>query len=107
MKRLACLGIVVAIVCFGLVCLAGPAVAYDEAKCKANVERLKKLVRPHKGLKLNFKTLLEAIDSIDEKEGGMDPKELESYIDIPFEDASWSKNFVKYMKEVEKYCVNK
>ena len=105
MKRLICLGSVLTVFCFCFVCIATPAAAYDENKCKQNVEKLKKLVRPHKTLKLNFKNLLESIDKIDEQEGGIDAKELEDYVNVPFEDAAWSKNFVKYMKAVETNCV--
>lgn len=106
MKRLAHLGIILTVICVATAWIAAPAAAYDENKCKQNVAKLKKLINPHKGLKLNFRQLLAAIDSLDEKEGGMPAKELEDFIDIPFEDAKWAKNFAKYMKEVEKYCVS-
>lgn len=76
--------------------------AYDEKKCNKSVEKLKKHIKAYRGLKI--KTLYKQIDDVDEKEGGWDAKELEDAIEPPFEDLSWTKKFVKYMDNIEKYC---
>ena len=75
---------------------------YDENKCKKSVEKLKKHIKSHRGLKL--KTLYKQIDDVDEKEGGWDAKELEAAVEPPFEDLSWTKKYIKYMNNIEKYC---
>jgi hypothetical protein len=79
-----------------------PAGAFDEQKCKSNVTKLLKLVKPYKGER--FKDLMKEIDALDEVEGGMDPEVLEEAVEVPFEDLAWSKKFAKYMDKVEKYC---
>jgi len=76
--------------------------AYDDKKCKKAVEKMKKHLKSHRGLKL--KTLYKKIDKVDEKEGGWDAKELEDAVDPPFEDLSWTKKFVKYMNKIEQEC---
>jgi hypothetical protein len=82
----------------------GPAsaTAYDKKKCNKAVEKIKKHLKSHRGLKL--KTLYKKIDKVDEKEGGWDAKELEAAVDPPFEDLSWTKKFVKYLNKVEQEC---
>ena len=83
---------------FGL----APAGAFDEKKCKKSVTKLSKHVKPYKNT--NFKKLLKVIDKLDDEKGGIDAKELEEAVEVPFEDLSWAKKFVKYLNNVEKYC---
>ncbi len=85
---------------FGL--LGSPAAAYDEQKCKKNVNKLYKLVKPYKDVK--FKSLLLSISKIDDIEGGIEEEQLEEQVEVPFEDMSWAKKFIKYMNKVEEYC---
>ncbi len=79
-----------------------PAGAYDEKKCKKSVSKLSKHVKPYKNT--NFKKLLKVISKLDDEKGGIDPKELEEAVEVPFEDLTWSKKFIKYLNQVEKHC---
>ena len=86
------------LLCPGLVQAEG----YDQVQCKKYVNKLYKLVKPYKDLK--FKSLLVTISKMDDVEGGTEAEELEDAVEVPFEDVSWAKKFVKYLNNVEEFC---
>jgi hypothetical protein len=76
--------------------------AYDKRKCATNASKLQKLLKPHK--RLRFKDVFADINEVKAAEKGMKAEELKTMLDVPFADLGWTKKFIKYLENVEKYC---